>query len=67
MNVFEWAEKKIHNMKWWDMSMVKTVSLLFGLIIGAYVSGFVQDNITVLVVLTAALWAFGAYRFFFRY
>ena len=64
MGLFTWVEAKIHNMKWYDMSLTKICLILLGLIIGAYASGFVKQNIAVIAILTVLLYGVLMIRFF---
>ena len=43
--IAEWAEEKIKKMSMLDMTVVKTASAIIGIIIGAYISVFVQQNV----------------------
>ena len=42
--------KKIKRIDLWDLSIVKSTSMLFGIIIGAYASSFVLQNICALSI-----------------
>lgn len=41
----KWAKKVVKKMTIWDMSLLKTCMVVIGIIIGAYISGFVKANI----------------------
>jgi len=43
MKLLKWSEKKIRKLSIWDFALVKIVLIIFGVIIGAYVSDFVKQ------------------------
>ena len=43
MGLTKWMESKTKNFGIWDFSVLKTYCLLIGMVIGAYVAGFVQQ------------------------
>jgi len=45
MGLLNWFESKIQKLNFWEFGLVKTVLILFGIIIGAYISLFVKDNL----------------------
>ncbi|MBR9690947.1 hypothetical protein GOV08_04655 [Candidatus Woesearchaeota archaeon] len=45
MGIFSWAEEKIQSLSVWDFGVVKTMLILLGMIIGAYVSSFVKSYV----------------------
>ena len=53
----KWAKKCVKKMTVWDVSLLKTCVLLIGIIIGAYISVFVQQYIWWFVVVAVVLYA----------
>ena len=45
MGVIQWAEKRTEALNIWDIGILKIYCVLFGMIVGAYVSSFVRDNV----------------------
>ena len=45
MGLLKYSEKKIRNLTVWDFGLVKILLALFGIIIGAYISAFVKQNV----------------------
>mgnify|MGYP006290084765 FL=1 len=43
-------KKKVKRLDIWDIGMIKWSSIIFGVIIGAYISGWAQDNVLYLVI-----------------
>ena len=64
--MISWAEKKIKKMTFWDMTLTKFTAMFFGLIIGAYISGFVRQHIWLFLILFIAGYITAAYRFFVK-
>jgi hypothetical protein len=50
MSVFEWAERNTNAMTIWDMGVLKVYCVLFGIIVGAYLSVFVREHLWWFVV-----------------
>jgi hypothetical protein len=59
MGLFKWMEKRVKRYSIWDFSALKTYCLLIGMVVGAYVAGFVKQYlwtfIAVILVLMARL------------
>lgn len=62
MNLIKWSEKSIKKMSVLDFAILKTTVLVFGIIIGGYISGFVMEYIAYLGVLFIILYATLMYR-----
>jgi hypothetical protein len=45
MGILEWAEKRTSAMTIWDVGVLKIWCVLFGVIVGAYISTFVKENL----------------------
>jgi putative Mn2+ efflux pump MntP len=64
MQIVEWAKDRAERLTIWDVGLLKVTSMLFGILVGAYVAPWVSRNV---VWLAAALFVFGgtaAYRWF---
>ena len=57
-------EEKIHKLTLWDMALIKTTLIVFGIIIGAYISTFVKQYLWYFVGAFVVLYAILLYRFF---
>ena len=55
--LMKWAEKVVKKMNVWDMALLKTCVVLIGIIIGAYISVFVQQYIWWFVAVAVILYA----------
>lgn len=64
MGFKKWLEEKIHKLTLWDMALVKIVLIIFGIIIGAYISTFVKQYLLYFVGTFVVLYAILLYRFF---
>lgn len=45
MGVIQWAEERTEALNTWDIGILKIYCVLFGMIVGAYVSSFVRDHV----------------------
>ena len=45
MGVIQWAEERAKSLNLWDIGVLKIYCVLFGMIVGAYVSSFVRDHV----------------------
>jgi putative Mn2+ efflux pump MntP len=45
MGVIQWAEQRTKALSIWDIGVVKTYCVLFGIIVGAYLSSFVKQHV----------------------
>lgn len=64
MNVMEWADERTRAMTVWDVSVLKIYCVLFGLVIGAYGSTYVMENVGWVVVGIMISGGWGMYRWF---
>ncbi|RLI99884.1 MAG: hypothetical protein DRP06_02835 [Candidatus Aenigmatarchaeota archaeon] len=64
MGIVEWSEKKIRNLSIWEFALVKITLVLVGIMIGAYLSTFVQQYALYFVTVIAVLYAVLLYRVF---
>lgn len=55
MGLMKWAEKKMKNLNVWDISILKTYCLLIGMVIGAYVAGFVKQYLWYFLIVIVIL------------
>jgi hypothetical protein len=63
----KWAKKVVKKMTIWDMSLLKTCMVVIGIIIGAYISGFVKANIWWFVVVAVVTYVILLKRVFLDY
>ena len=45
MGLIQWAEERTKSLNLWDIGALKIYCVLFGMIVGAYVSSFVRDHV----------------------
>lgn len=64
MGILQWAEKKTKGMTFWDIGILKVYCVLFGVIVGAYLSSFVRENVVWFVVCVLVLGSTVGYRWF---
>lgn len=64
MNVFTWADKKVKAQTIWDIGVLKFFCTIVGMILGAYVSTWVIQNVWWLVGVAAASLFWLIIRFF---
>lgn len=64
MGIVEWSENKIRNLSIWEFALVKITLVLIGIVIGAYISTFVQQYAVYFVTVIAVLYAVLIYRMF---
>ena len=62
MGLINWGEKKIQKMTFGDMALTKFLCVIFGSIIGAYISTFVKQHTWLFVVLFIAGYITVIYR-----
>jgi len=63
MGLINWAKGKVERLDFWDIGCIKWSSILFGIIIGAYIAGFVKQYLWLLIVLTILIAIRPIYRF----
>jgi putative Mn2+ efflux pump MntP len=64
VGVFQWAEKKAKGMTIWDIGVLKVYCVLFGMLVGAYLSGFVKQEFGWFVAAVLILGGWVGYRWF---
>ena len=64
MGLINWANEKVKKLDFWDVGCIKWTSILFGLIIGAYIANFVKQYLWVFIVLAVLLAIKPIYKFF---
>ena len=64
MGILQWAEKKTKGMTIWDIGVLKVYCVLFGVIVGAYLSSFVRENVLWFGVSVLILGSTVGYRWF---
>jgi putative Mn2+ efflux pump MntP len=45
MGLFEWAERRTRALIIWDIGALKVCCVLLGMVVGAYIPGFVRDHL----------------------
>ncbi|MBT8397717.1 MAG: hypothetical protein HKO65_05850 [Gemmatimonadetes bacterium] len=45
MDLFEWAESRTNAMTIWDIGALKVYCVMLGMIVGAYMSGFIREHL----------------------
>ena len=63
MNLIASMERRIQKMTFWDITLTKTVTILFGVIVGAYISEFVKHYIWPLSIVFIVGYIIAIYRF----
>jgi len=64
MGIIEWSNKKIKSYTVWDIGVLKIFCTIAGMILGAYVSAFVRQNLWWLVIIGIVMLVFLMIRFF---
>ena len=64
MGLIQWAEQRTKGLNIWDIGVLKIYCVLFGMIIGAYVSSYVRGHIGWFVGAVLVLGGFLGYRWF---
>lgn len=62
MSLLSWADDRSGAMTVWDLGFMKVTSMLFGIIVGAYLASFVIENILWFLVPMLVLGARSGYR-----
>lgn len=62
MGILEWAEQRTGAMTIWDVGVLKIYCVLVGVIVGAYLSTFVKENLWWFVLSVLVLGLFSGYR-----
>ena len=64
MSIFEWADQKVKTRNIWDIGVLKIFCTLVGMILGAYLSTFVIQNVWWFGAVSAVLFIWLMIRFF---
>ena len=64
MGLFNWMEGKIKTFSIWDFSILKVYLLLMGMIFGAYLSSFVKQYLTAIIVIIVMAMIWLVYKMF---
>ena len=64
MSVIQWAETRTNTLTIWDTGVLKIYCVLFGMIVGAYVSPFVTQNVGWFVTAVLVLGGLYGFRWF---
>lgn len=64
MDLIKWSENKFKKFTIWDIAIFKTAIVLFGIIIGAYISTFVKTYLWYLIVIFVVLYGYLLYKIF---
>ena len=63
--LYKWSEKSIKKINSvWDMAIFKLCMASFGVIVGAYISGFVKQYIAIFAALFIVTYAWLLYKIF---
>ncbi|MFH0867919.1 MAG: hypothetical protein V1831_01280 [Candidatus Woesearchaeota archaeon] len=64
MAIMNWYNKKLKKLNIWDIGALKTYCLLTGIVIGAYIPGFVNQYFWILIAIIAVLMVKLMYKVF---
>ena len=64
MRIIQWAERRTNALNLWDIGVLKIYCALFGMIVVAYLSSFVKQNVWGFVVVVLVLGGGLGYRWF---
>ena len=64
MRIIQWAERRTNALNLWDIGVLKIYCALFGMIVGAYLSSFVKQNVWWFVAVVLVLGGSLGYRWF---
>ena len=62
MGLLNWSEEKIRKLTIREFALLKIVLVMFGIMIGAYISTFVKQNIMYFIGVFVILYSFIMYR-----
>ena len=64
MSVFQWTERRSRALTLWDIGVLKIYCVLFGVVVGAYLSTFVRQHVWWFAVPVLILGGGFGYRWF---
>ena len=64
MTIMDWYNQRLKNLDVWDIAALKTYCLLIGVVIGAYIPGFVQTYFWILIAIIVLLMIKLLYKIF---
>ena len=64
MKLMTWLQEKVRNFTLWDITIFKLALVIFGIIIGAYIANYVQENLMYFIVAFVILYGYLLYRMF---
>ena len=64
MHIIQWAERRTNALTFWDIGVLKIYCVLFGMIVGAYLSSFVRLHVWWFVAAVLVLGGGVGYRSF---
>jgi putative Mn2+ efflux pump MntP len=66
MGLIRWSEETIRKLSLWDFAVVKMVLILFGMLIGAYISDFVKQYVWYFAGVFVVLYGILIYKIFMK-
>lgn len=66
MGLISWMDSRIKKLVIWDWGFFKWALVLFGVIIGAYISDFVKEYLWYFIIVTILCYGYFMYRFLTR-
>jgi putative Mn2+ efflux pump MntP len=63
MGLISWANEKIKGLNVWDIGCIKWSSILFGVIVGAYIANFTKQYLWLFIVLAVLIAVKPIYKF----
>ena len=64
MGLIQWAEERTRALNIWDIGILKIYCVLFGMIVGAYASSFVRNQVGWFVGAVLVLGGFLGFKWF---
>ena len=64
MNLIHWAEQRTKALNIWDIGALKIYCVLFGMVVGAYLSSFVRDHVWWFVGVVLVLGVYLGFKWF---
>ncbi|MHA1539992.1 MAG: hypothetical protein ACTSXQ_05920 [Alphaproteobacteria bacterium] len=66
MKIFDYFNKKISKLNWKDITALKWLTFLVGMVAGAFFPAFVLGNLTIFIILIAVLYVLLLRAFFWK-